>query len=511
MSDDIDDNDTGLDYSQMPVPKCCSKYCNSNDLFALTEVVAKHRTKQYQSLDSFVDGIMVEAGETFALQDLIAKPPINKKKRRKVQDLKPIAYVRVNTRPKNAKPKVVTLRALLDSGGSGTLLAEKYAKKLKRIKGVKASWSTPAGEMLTTQAVKTYFSLPELHDNRVIERTVHVTKTLGAYDMIIGRDVLQDLKIDLQFSTGSVEWDGASMPFKNVDDSESESFFIQESNAVDDSVNRIKGILDAKYEAADLDAIADQADYLTQEQREMLRILLKRHATLFDGSLGKWQGEDLDIELMPDAKPYHCKAFPIPKVHQETLKMEVDRLVNLGVLKKVNRSEWAAPTFIIPKKDGTVRFISDFRELNKRIKRKPYPIPKIQDLLIKLEGFKYATSLDLNMGYYHIELTPDSKKLCTIVLPFGKYEYQRLPMGLSNSPDLFQEKMSDLMADLEFVRVYLDDLLTLTSGSFEEHLTQLDEVFKRLSEAGLKVNAKKSFFARGELEYLGYWISREGI
>ena len=111
------------------------------------------------------------------------------------------------------------------------------------------------------------------------------------------------------------------------------------------------------------------------------------------------------------------------------------------MLKKINCSEWAAPTFIIPKKDLSVRLISDFRELNKLIKYKPFPIPKIQDLLLKLEGFQYATSLDLNMGYYHIELTPNAKRLCTIVLPWGKYEYQRLPMGLCNSPDVFQKKM----------------------------------------------------------------------
>jgi hypothetical protein len=104
--------------------------------------------------------------------------------------------------------------------------------------------------------------------------------------------------------------------------------------------------------------------------------------------------------------------------------MEVERLCKVGVLKQVNQSEWAAPTFIIPKKDGLVRFISDFRELNKRIKRKPYPIPKIQDMLLKLEGFQWATSLELNMGYYHKELSPFSKQLCTIVLPWGKYEYQ---------------------------------------------------------------------------------------
>jgi Reverse transcriptase (RNA-dependent DNA polymerase) len=134
--------------------------------------------------------------------------------------------------------------------------------------------------------------------------------------------------------------------------------------------------------------------------------------------------------------------------------MEVQRLVELGVLKKVNRSEWAAPTFIIPKKDGTVRFISDFRELNKRIKRKPYPIPHIQDMLLKLEGFQYAMSLDLNMGYYHIELNPNSRRLCTTVSPFGKFKYQRIPMGLCNSPDIFQKKMSELMKGLEFVRTY---------------------------------------------------------
>ena len=75
----------------------------------------------------------------------------------------------------------------------------------------------------------------------------------------------------------------------------------------------------------------------------------------------------------------------IPKTYETTLKMKVERLVASGVIKKVNRSEWEEPTFIIPKKDGTVRFISDFRELNKRIKRKPYPIPKIQDLMQKLK------------------------------------------------------------------------------------------------------------------------------
>ena len=153
---------------------------------------------------------------------------------------------------------------------------------------------------------------------------------------------------------------------------------------------------------------------------------------------------------------------------------------NIGVLKRVNHSEWAAPCFIIPKKDHSVRFLSDFRELNKRIKRYPYPIPNIQDLLLKLEGFQWATALDLNMGYYHIELCPNSKKACTIVLPWGKYEYQVLPMGLSNSPDIFQENMSNLFRDLEYVREYIDDLLITSNGSLQDHLEKVEQVLQRL-------------------------------
>ena len=84
--------------------------------------------------------------------------------------------------------------------------------------------------------------------------------------------------------------------------------------------------------------------------------------------------------------------------------------------------------------------MSDFHELNKQIKHKPYPILKVQDVLMHLKGFDYASSIDINMGYYHIERSPNAKCLCTIVLPWGKYEYQHLPMGLCNSPDIFKKR-----------------------------------------------------------------------
>ena len=92
------------------------------------------------------------------------------------------------------------------------------------------------------------------------------------------------------------------------------------------------------------------------------------------------------------------------------------------------------------------------------------------------------------MGYYHIELSADSKKMCTVVLPWGKYEYQKIPMGLYNSSDIFQEVMSNLFRHLEFIREYIDDLLVTSNGTFEDHLVKLETVLKRPRKAGLKVN-----------------------
>jgi hypothetical protein len=115
------------------------------------------------------------------------------------------------------------------------------------------------------------------------------------------------------------------------------------------------------------------------------------------------------------------------------------------------------------------------------------------------------------MGYYTIKLDSDAQKVCTIVTPFGKYQYLRLPMGVSCSPDIFQEKMSDSMQHLNFVRTYLDELLVISCSTFEDHLEKLEYVLKILSDKGLRVNADKYTFCATEIEYLGYWISRSGI
>ena len=91
--------------------------------------------------------------------------------------------------------------------------------------------------------------------------------------------------------------------------------------------------------------------------------LLQEIEELFDGTLGDWDCNPVLLQLKEGAQPYHGRLFPIPKKHVETLKKEIQRLCNLGVLKWQADSEWASPIFIIPKKDNNIRVVSNFREI----------------------------------------------------------------------------------------------------------------------------------------------------
>ena len=353
------------------------------------------------------------------------------------------------------------MRVLLDSGCGGTLVNKSFVHKYEKTKTSATKWTTKAGTFETNRKVKCQFVLPEFHEGKDINWTMFVDESdrrLNSYDMIIGRDLLHELGIDLMFSLGVMKWDNATVPMRDpstlrslesIDTLENEIFSMHDPDTTEAA--RIQSIIDIKYAPQDIDGIANECVHLTETERSGLRKLLHKFEDLFDGTLGTWKTDPIDLELKDsDTKPYHARPYPVPQSQELKLKAEVERLVNYGVLRKCNRSEWASPMFTVTKPDGTLRSIADLRELNKRIVRKPFPIPKIQELLHKLKGFQYATSLDLNMGYYHILLTPNSSRLCTIILPWGKYEYLRLPMGLCNSPDIFQEKMSELMQGLEF-------------------------------------------------------------
>ena len=377
------------------------------------------------------------------------------------------------------------------------------------------------GKFSTTQKHQVEFSMPEFSTDKTITWIVHVDNrtdsTSTRYDMIIGSDLLIELGIMLDFEQKQMTWDKVTIPMKVhsflSDRNNAQSVYEEAllTAAVKSAEERHRVILDANYSKVDILQYVHSLEHLNLKEQKQLIDVLQKYPALFQGGLGTCNVRPIHLELEEGVKPYHARPYAVPQAYEETTKKEFDRLVNIGVLKRDYNSPWAAASFIIPKKTGDVRVVTDFRKLNAVLKRKPFPLPKIADILQKLQGFTYATALDLSMGYYHIPLDEHTQDLCTTVVPWGKYKYLRLPMGIKNSPDIFQAVMAEILGDLAYVRVYLDDILLTTSDSYEDHLVKLSTVLERLQQYGFRANLNKSFFAKQELDYLGYYITRDGI
>lgn len=113
--------------------------------------------------------------------------------------------------------------------------------------------------------------------------------------------------------------------------------------------------------------------------------------------------------------------------------------MSIGVLTKCADSEWGSPSFIMPKNNGTVRFSCNLCQANKQAIHKPFPMRKISDVMQTLQGFQFATALDLNMGYHHVRLDPGAQKMHAAVLPWGKCKFLRLPIGLAGLQTCFKK------------------------------------------------------------------------
>ena len=154
------------------------------------------------------------------------------------QRLVPLTFGRINTT--QGKPTPVNIRILFDSGGSGTVLNKKFAKKLRQDKCPTVEWTTMAGKVSTSKKAKVQFSLPEFFEDRLIEWRVHLADSLGNYDMIIGRDILSELGIDLHFSTLTCTWEQRTISMREGTATIEQSYLVTETGPVADSTNRIK-------------------------------------------------------------------------------------------------------------------------------------------------------------------------------------------------------------------------------------------------------------------------------
>ena len=331
-----------------------------------------------------------------------------RKRQRMTGRISPV--IKVRFQEKHGTPKYTEVIALLDSGASENMVDAKLVKKLRHKEVEAVKWNTPNGQMSTNRKCKLNVQLPELSSTMTINDDFWSVKNLsGRYDMIIGVKFMEQVGIDLSFKDRMITYEHVNLPMTDVDSlpanggrSLNDLHYvtgIEEPPLASEAVKRVSEILDAKYAPVTPEQILENSSHLTEEQKRTLKPLLIKHRKLFDGTLGKWKGIQHQLELKdPKATPFASRPYAVPVKNKATLILEINRLCKLGVLRKVNRSEWQSPSSIIPKKDQTVRFITDFRKLNEHIKRKPFLLPNINNTLRELCGFQFGTSLDLNMG-----------------------------------------------------------------------------------------------------------------
>ncbi len=252
---------------------------------------------------------------------------------------------------------------------------------------------------------------------------------------------------------------------------------------------------------------------LTEKQRERMEAFLLDQTDLFALSPLELGCTNLTTHSIDtgDHLPIRQHARRTPFALRHKIDEMVEKMTEQGVIQP-SRSPWASPVVLVEKKDRTLRFCIDYRRLNAITKMDVFPLPRIDDTLDLLSHSQYFTTLDLASGYWQVRMHPESREKTAFTTYSGLYEFLVMPFGLCNAPATFQRLMETVLAGLarDACMVYMDDILVI-GKTYEEHLDNLRRVLDRLREAGLKLKPEKCSFGKGEVAYLGYVVSKDGL
>ncbi|KAL3114325.1 hypothetical protein niasHT_011726 [Heterodera trifolii] len=217
-------------------------------------------------------------------------------------------------------------------------------------------------------------------------------------------------------------------------------------------------------------------DLPTKDAETHINGIKQKFAKIFDNKLGRCLKAKAHLSLKPDAQPVFRKARPVPYNAREAVEGELDRWEKMGVIEKIEYTDWAAPILVVKKADGSARLCIDYSTgLNAALQDHQHPLPLPDDIFAALNGGKFFSKIDLRDAYLQVELDEKSKKI----------------------------------SDFEFATAYLDDVI-IVGKSMEEHSKQLEEVFSRFQEWGFRVKLEKRSFFQDEIKYLRQIIDKNG-
>ena len=254
-------------------------------------------------------------------------------------------------------------------------------------------------------------------------------------------------------------------------------------------------------------------DGMNKEQSKEVAKLLQRYEHIFsesDFDIGRTGIIRHQIDT-GNARPIKQPLRRLPEHMSKEVSTQIKEMLDKGVIHP-SSSPWSSGVVMVKKKDGSHRFCIDYRKLNEVTIKDAYPLPRIDESLDQLAGSSWFSCLDLNAGYWQVEVEPKDRSKTAFVTRDGLFEFEVLPFGLCNGPATFERLMETVLAGLhwQICLIYLDDII-VTGNSFENMIENLDSVFQRLEKAGLKLKPKKCHLFAKQVEFLGHIISKDGI
>ncbi|MCO5571109.1 hypothetical protein L7F22_024841 [Adiantum nelumboides] len=228
------------------------------------------------------------------------------------------------------------------------------------------------------------------------------------------------------------------------------------------------------------------------------------------GQLPPERPEDHNIDLIPGSAAPNKPPYRVSAAQQEEIMMQVNELLQKGHIQP-SSSPFCSPVLLVHKKDGYWHMCIDYRALNKITAKNKFPIPRIDDVLVRLQGASFFSRIDLKSGYHQIRVNPADVPRTAFRTTFGLYEFLVMPFGLTNAPATFNRMMDRIFRPLRHcVETFFDDMIVF-SKSKAEHMEHLRAVFEMLQKERLVVNGKKSEFFIEEIHSLGHIVSKDGV
>ena len=212
-----------------------------------------------------------------------------------------------------------------------------------------------------------------------------------------------------------------------------------------------------------------------------------------------------------DALPVKGHYYRTPMKLKGEVSKQIDDMLSAGIISPSN-SQWIAPIVLVKKKNGSYRMAIDYRRLNAVTKAFNFAMPQIHDIFAKLGGKKIFSVLDLKSGFYQISLSQDSRPKTGFACFKGCYHFNRVPFGVLNGTAYFNKAINIALGDAieNYAMAYIDDII-IYSNTWQEHMVHLQNVFKKLEAANLKLKKGKCTFASPKISFLGHVITENKL